>query len=128
MAEAIYNKLTNSQDASSAGTYAERPGETLGDRKKRIGGSYLLDLMINKGFDITDKEQTQLTKDMLASYDLVISMAGKRYTPKWLSLAPNYVYWKIQDPAGRSYEITERVMKQIEAKIEEMKGLYGATL
>jgi protein-tyrosine-phosphatase len=120
MAEAIYNKLTNTQDADSAGTHAEKPGETLGDRKKRIGGSYLVDLMTDKGYDVGRKVQTQLTKGMLEEYNLVINMAGKRYTPSWLSSAPNYAYWKIQDPTGRSYEITERIMIQIEAKIKEM--------
>lgn len=120
MAEAIYNRLTSSQDASSAGTHAEKPGETLGDRKNRIGGSFLVDLMTDKGYKIKGKTQTQLTKEMPGEYDVVISMAAKRFTPKWLSSAPNYVYWKIQDPKGRSYEITNRIMLQIEEKIKQM--------
>lgn len=45
MAEAIYNKLTNSTNAKSAGTHVERPGETLGERKKRIGQSPVFDVM-----------------------------------------------------------------------------------
>lgn len=117
MAEAIYNKLTASTDANSAGTHVEKPGETLGDRKRRIGGSFLVDLMTDEGYGVNQKVQTQLTKEMLKDYDVVISMAGKRYTPVWLSSALNYVYWKVQDPKGRSYEITKRIMRQIEQRI-----------
>ena len=41
MAQAIYNKLTKSHDADSAGTHVEFQGESLGDRKIRIGKSYV---------------------------------------------------------------------------------------
>lgn len=120
IAEALYNKLSQSHDADSAGTHVEKDGETLGQRKKRIGGSYLVDMMADHHLDVSSKQQTQLTKAMLSDYDLVINMAGKHYTPTWLAREPNYVYWKVQDPAGRSYEITERIMRQIEAKVREL--------
>ncbi|MGB4762206.1 MAG: low molecular weight phosphatase family protein [Candidatus Saccharimonas sp.] len=120
MAEAIYNKLTNSHDADSAGTHVEYPGEKLGDRKKRIGSSYAVDVMTANGYFVKDKRQTQLIPEMLGKYDKVISMAGKRYTPKWLADAPNYVYWKITDPTGRSYKITDTTRRLIEAKIQEI--------
>jgi len=120
MAEAIYNKLTHSQDADSAGTYVERPGETLGERKKRIGQSFAVDVMTNNGYTVGNQKQTQLTKEMLDEYDLVVSMAGKRYTPAWLKNASNYVYWKITDPKARAYSITNRTRELIEAKIQEI--------
>ena len=84
MAEAIYNKLTDSDCADSAGTRVEFPGESLGDRKKRIGKSYVVDVMNNNGFNFDNRKQKQLTKEMLGNYNLVVNMAAKRYTPKWL--------------------------------------------
>ncbi len=57
---------------------------------------------------------------MLDKYDLVVSMAGKRYTPAWLARSPKYVYWKIADPKGRGYEVTNRTRKLIETKIREI--------
>lgn len=123
MAEAIYNKLTDSQDASSAGTQVEAQGETLGARKKRIGRSDAVDVMNDYDLMPNDKQQTQLTKDMLSEYDLVVSMAAKRYTPKWLSTSPKYVYWKITDPKGRGYEITNNTRKLIEARIKKLPGV-----
>lgn len=68
MAEAIYNKLTNSHDAHSAGTQVVNPGETLGERKKRIGKSYAVDVMHDVGLSPNNKKQTQLTKDILEKW------------------------------------------------------------
>lgn len=120
MAEAIFNKLTNSHNADSAGTYVDDPGETLEQRKKRIGKSYAVDVMNDNGFSANEKKQTQLTKEMLLNYDMVISMAGKRYTPTWLAAAPNYTYWKISDPGARSYKVTDKTRVLIEKKIREI--------
>lgn len=120
MAEAIYNKLTNTHNANSAGTRVEMPGETLGERKKRIGSSPVFDVMSNNGLNPANKQQTQLTKEMLSRYDIVISMAGKKYTSEWLSDAPNYTYWKINDPKARGYSYTDGARRRIEVKIREM--------
>ena len=121
MAEAIYNRLTNSTDASSAGTQVEGVGETIGEFNNRPEvTSFTLDVMHDAGFDIRDKIQTQLTQDMLTHYDRVINMAAKEFTPLWLSTAPNYTYWKIDDPAGVSYEVTASAKKLIEGRIREL--------
>lgn len=120
MAKAIYNKLTNSLDADSAGTHPENPGETLGARRGRIGRSYAVDVMKAHGLNPEAMIQTQLTKEMLKKYDLVVGMAAKKYTPTWLAAAPNYRYWKITDPKGRSYETTDRALRLIEAKIRDI--------
>lgn len=120
MAEALYNQLTLSHNAESAGTYVEQPDETLGQRKKRIGKSFVVDVMNAYGLPIDSKKQTQLTKEMLKKYDLVVNMSAKRYTPAWLSSAPNYTYWKIRDPKARGYNVTAMTRKLIERKVREI--------
>jgi protein-tyrosine-phosphatase len=122
MAEAMYNNLTHSADADSAGTHVATPGETLGQRKERIGGSFVVDVMDDYGLPINNQRQTQVTKDMLDKYDLVINMSGKRYTPAWLVRSPKYAYWKVRDPQGRSYTVTSSTRKVIEKKIRELLG------
>ncbi len=119
LAEAIYNRLTNSNDAASAGTHVENHGETLVDRKRRVGTSNAVDVMRDSGLLSPNQQQTQLIKSMLDDYDVVVNMAGKRYTPKWLIESPKYRYWKITDPKARGYEVTDKTRKQIEAKIRE---------
>ncbi|MCA9332737.1 low molecular weight phosphatase family protein [Candidatus Saccharibacteria bacterium] len=120
IAEALYNQITKTSDASSAGTQVDHPGETLCARKKRVGASNAVDVMNDYGLSPNNKVQKQLTKDNLKEYDLVVSMAGKRYTPKWLSTSPKYRYWKISDPKARGYKVTEKTMKQIEYNIRNL--------
>lgn len=124
MAEMIYNKLTESNDADSAGTHAEKPGETLGQRKKRIGKSFVVDVMKDNNMSVENKKQTQVTKSMLEKYDLVIGMGAKRYTPKWLADSPNYIYWKIRDPKAQGYSTTNNTRLSIERKIKELIAKY----
>jgi len=59
MAEAFYNSLTNSKDAKSAGTYADNPGQTLGERKKqRPGNSFVIDVMKESGCQGSQKKNS----------------------------------------------------------------------
>ncbi|HTE22127.1 MAG TPA: low molecular weight phosphatase family protein [Candidatus Limnocylindria bacterium] len=121
IAEAIYNRLTDSTDASSAGTRVEGAGDTLGDFGDRPGvKSFTLDVMRDAGFNIENNKQVQLTKDMLNKYDLVVNMAAKQFTPAWLSSAPNYIHWKVTDPRGRSYAVTASAKRMIEDKVREL--------
>lgn len=121
MAETLYNHLTNTADASSAGTRVEGAGDTLAEFGTRPGvTSFAIEVMHDAGFNVEAKVQTQLTKGMIDKYDAVVSMAAKQFTPTWLSAAPNYVYWKIPDPKGRSYEITKHAKDAVEQKIREL--------
>ena len=121
MAAAFYNQLTNTKDADSAGTHVENPGQTLLERKLwRPGHSFVVDVMAESGIDVTKSVSTQLNPDMLKKYGLIVSMAGKRYTPKWLADSPNYMFWKIRDPMGRSHDATARARDIVKKNIEEL--------
>ncbi len=120
MAEAIYNNLTNSNNAESAGTHVDKPGETLGQRKKRIGASLVVDVMNDVNMSIDNNKRKQLTKDMLKHYDRIINMSPKKYTPTWLAKSPNYVYWKIRDPMSRGYTTTDNTRKTIENNVKRL--------
>jgi protein-tyrosine-phosphatase len=123
MAVMIYNKLKSGHGADSAGTHVEKPGQTLLERKKELPGkSFVVDVMKDIGIDVSSNVSTQLTQDMLSKYDVVVSMAGKRYIPVWLAKAPNYIYWKITDPMGRSHVATATARDAIYKKISESIG------
>lgn len=121
MAAAFYNKQTNTHDADSMGTHVEKSGQTLLARKlERPDKSFVVDVMKEVGINIEQRVSTQLTKEVLSKYDLIINMAGKHYTPKWLSNAPNYVYWKVRDPMGRSRSITAGAREKVFKKVQEL--------
>lgn len=120
MAKAFYNSLTNTDDANSAGTEVEMPGETLGDRQQRRGGTFVIEAMAEEGIDIKQFHKTQLTKEMLGDYDKVISMADLEYTPDWLKSAPNYISWTVKDPGGRGLKETQEALENVKAKVLEL--------
>ncbi len=123
MAAALYNKMTGTHDAESAGTEVSRPGKTLQERRDRRGGTFVIDVMSEEeGIDISQNTRTQLAEGMLSNYDLVINMAQPEYTPGWLKDHPNYVYWPIDDPGGKGKEATVRAKSEI---VEMLKKLLS---
>jgi len=119
MAASFYNHLTHTKDADSAGTDVEMPDETLGDRRKRRGGTFVIEAMAEEGIDISSNVKTQLTQEMLEKYDQVISMADAQYTPSWLSSSPRYISWVIEDPGGKGLPETIEARDKIKAKVVE---------
>jgi protein-tyrosine-phosphatase len=89
-------------------------------RYERKGKSYVIDAMDDVGMDVSQSVRDQVTKAMLENYDLVINMSGKRYTPKWLSDAPNSIYWKVTDPAGRNLKVTIAARDIIKQKVTDL--------
>jgi protein-tyrosine-phosphatase len=120
IAEALYNTHTNSNNAASAGTEVDHEGETLLERKNRVGRTYTIDVMDSVGIDVRNNVRTQLRKEMLDDYDLVVSMAQKEYTPEWLSKHPKYRYWDVKDPGGRDYKATEDALHLIQNHLKSV--------
>lgn len=124
MAAALYNQLTHTTDATSAGTYVDKPGETLAERKARRSDEkshlYTFEVMAKEGIDVSSSIRTQLSKDMPAKYDAVINMAEPENTPSWLPQDRHYQYWPVKDPGGISLEVTEEAKNIIKAKVIEL--------
>ncbi len=121
IAAELYNKLTGTKDAKSAGTEVMHPGKTLSERRSRRGGTYIIDVMKeDEGIDVSKNTRTQIDEDMLDEYDKIISMAQPEYTPEWLSKHPRYVYWEVSDPMDRGISATRKAKREIEAKVKEL--------
>ena len=120
MAATIYNHLTESHDADSAGINLDVVGETLGKRRKRVGLGKSFELMQKSGLDMSKRKRIQLTKDMIGSYDQVISMVRTDLAPEWLKRAPNYSYWHIPDPKGKGMQATIDAKNVITELIHKM--------
>jgi arsenate reductase len=125
MGAAFYNHLTHSADADAAGTKVELPGETLQERRLRRGGTYVIDAMNEENIDISNRKMVQLTSNMLDSYDKIISMADKHYTPLWLSRHSKYEYWDVKDPGGKGLAETDIAKNDIKLKVEELVRHLG---
>jgi protein-tyrosine-phosphatase len=120
MAAALYNQQTQTHTASSAGTEVDVPGETLLQRRERIGGTYTIDAMDAVGIDLRYQQRTQLAEAMLKDYDLVINMAQPEHTPQWLRRSSNYVYWDVDDPGGKDIPAMAKALETIRPKVDRL--------
>jgi protein-tyrosine-phosphatase len=120
MAAALYNEMTCSHDADSAGVDIDFPNETLAERKQRLGASHTLNVMQEIGLDLSQNRRTQLTKEMLKGYDRVISMLDEELAPEWLVKDPHYTYWAIADPISKDLAVTKSTMKEIQSKLRDL--------
>ena len=128
MAQAFYNHFTKTQNADSAGVNAEKYPTakipTVADFDahlvaKNLDPLAVIDLMREKGIEVGASQRTQLTKDMLRNYDLVVNIANRNQTPDWLK-GDNVVWWKIEDPHAESRELAELACDEVEKRVKKL--------
>ena len=128
MAQAFYNHFTKTQNADSAGVNAEKYPTakipTVADFDahlvaKNLDPLAVIDLMREKGIEVGASQRTQLTKDMLCNYDLVVNIANRNQTPDWLK-GDNVVWWKIEDPHAESRKLAELACDEIEKQVKQL--------
>ncbi len=128
MAQAFYNHFTKTQNADSAGVNAEKYSTdeipTVADFDahliaKNLDPLAVIDLMQEKGIEVGASQRTQLTKDMLRDYDLVVNIANRDQTPDWLK-GDNVVWWKIEDPHAESRKLAELACDEIEKRVKQL--------
>ncbi len=128
MAQAFYNHFTKTQNADSAGVNAEKYPTvkipTVADFDahlvaKNLDPLAVIDLMREKGIEVGASQRTQLTKDMLRDYDLVVNIANRSQTPDWLK-GDNVVWWKIEDPHAESRELAKLACDEVEKRVKQL--------
>ena len=110
IAEAVYNKLTDSDDAISAGTYIDVPGQP-GDKIIGHMPEDFFRVMESHGMDLREKISKKLTLEMLKGADVAISMAEEPYVPDFLRVDPKVIWWDVKDGG------------LVEEKYQEIAGL-----
>jgi protein-tyrosine-phosphatase len=114
MAAALYNKLTASNDACSAGTYVGSVAVPEGAPiTQYFRTSDFFDLMNEHGMDLRDKHTCKLTPEMLEAAHLVIAMAQEPFIPDYLKNNQNVIWWNVADPKSVTRDVAEDVYAQI---------------
>ncbi len=111
IAAALYNQLTKTSDAISAGTEVTRLGETLGEyARDHVGRCFVLQVMAQYGsVDLSSNVRNRVTKQMVSDVECVVSMIPLPQLPDWLRENAHLRYWPIADPGGRSFSETKAV-------------------
>ena len=114
MAAAIYNKLTNSNDADSVGTYVGAPDEPEG---QKLSGLFktpdFFEIMERNGMNVRDNTTKKLLPSMIDDYDMVISMVEDPFIPDFLKNNSKVIWWNIENPNHVDQKIAEETYGKI---------------
>ena len=126
MAAAIYNKMTNSNSADSAGTYVGSPEEPEGQILSNLFPTPdFFELMENNGMDVRNNKTKKLLPEMLEKYNTVISMAEEPFIPNFLKENKKVIWWNVENPnfvdKNKAEEIYNIINKLVIELIEKNK-------
>ena len=123
IAEHIFNSLTTEHTAISAGTRViNREGNSVdGEKIATIElAKPVIDTLAEIDLDATEATRTQLTPELLASADIVVSMAEPATHPGYLNEREDLITWEIEDPKGFNLEQTGEIRDQIADNVKTL--------
>ena len=74
----------------------------------------VLDLMQEKGFDLSGNTRNQVTPEMVDSADRIILMLGRIPPEVFLAQSEKTKVWDITDPAHMTHETTALIMDEVQ--------------
>jgi protein-tyrosine-phosphatase len=100
MAEAIYNKITNTQNADSAGTNV---GLLKEPEAKMLGELFptedFFNVMEENGYgDLKNNTTKSFESFNINDYDLIVCMAEEPYIPDVLKNNEKVIFWNVYNP------------------------------
>jgi|SRR3989338_10952743 len=121
MAVSIYNQMTGTTDADSAGTYVGSLDEPEGSMIERYFRTpAFFELMEEKGIYIRNNRTKKLLPEMLEKASVVVSMAEKPFIPDFLINNKKVIWWKVENPPFATRDVSEKTYNQIKSLIEKL--------
>ena len=119
MAAELYNKLTHTHNADSAGTVVDTPHRSIAERAKVSDGAQnVIDVMYEEGIDVSENLQTPISEDLINQYDSVVVMAEDHTIPDYLRHHTNFIYWDVEDPAQKGFAGTRDTKELIKSRVQ----------
>ena len=130
VAETMFNRLSEHR-ATSAGTAVRHlKAESLTIKtwsespRASVTPRIVLELMLEKGFDLSNNVLKQVTPEMVDAADRVILMPGRIPAEVFLAQSDKAEVWDITDPVHTSRESTaiiiDEVMQRVQRLIQEL--------
>ncbi len=119
MGEALYNALSGTTDATSAGLDL---GHSIMKDDPRLPPKPI-EVLKEIGIDVSSKSRKPLTEAMITEADMVIAMIreGEFPLPPYLSSSPKLIRWEdIPDPKGNDLEFFRKTRDDIKTRVETL--------
>ena len=121
MAAAIYNQITGTTDADSAGTYVDSIDAPEG---ATIEGYFrtpdFFEIMEENGMSIRSNRMKKLLPEMIESANVVVSMAEEPFIPDFLRSNKKVVRWEIENPPFATRDVSEKTYSQIKNLVKQL--------
>lgn len=121
MAASIYNQITGTEDADSAGTYvgsAEVPEGTTIEGYFRTPDYF--ELMEENGMNIRSNRTKKLLPEMIERASVVVSIVQEPFIPEFLRNNGKVIWWKVEDPSFATREVSEKTYNEIKSLVEQL--------
>jgi protein-tyrosine-phosphatase len=121
MAASLYNKITNTNDAYSAGTYVGSDAVPENSAiEKYFSTPHFFELMEENGMNIRNNHTKKLLPEMIKNSDIVISIVQDPFVPDFLRNSKKVMWWDVEDPKFATREVSEKTYNQIKGLIENL--------
>lgn len=121
MAASIYNQITGTTDAVSAGTFVGSIGVPEGDTiDKHFRTPDFFDLMESNGMSIRSNYMKKLLPEMVDRATVVVSMAEEPFVPDFLRDNKKVIWWEVENPTFVTRDVAEKTYNQIKKLVEKL--------
>ncbi len=114
IAEAYYNHLTGSDNASSAGVLAFTSIE-YGHPTKEV-----IQVMKEEGIDVSYNKVKTLTEEMVKNSEKIFVMCTKEECPDFLLNSSKINFWDVGDPFNTNLDNFRRIRNEIKKRVKEL--------
>jgi arsenate reductase (thioredoxin) len=121
MGEELFNHYTKNNIGISAGTHAEK----YAGKKLKEFAYLVVDVLKEKGIDVSNKTPIQLTEEMAQFADTIIVMTEQENLPSYLLNSNKVISWDIKDAGGKDYAFHINMRDQIDLLVKELVDRIG---
>lgn len=114
MAEAYYNHLTKTLDATSAGVDPKTPA------KYPQLPSYICEAMAEEGIDVSNQHVKTVNEQIVNNAEKIFVMCSREACPDYLVQSDKVTYWNIADPYQVETDGLKKIRNQIRAKVQSI--------
>ncbi|KAJ5475656.1 LMWPc-domain-containing protein [Penicillium diatomitis] len=93
-------------------------GRSAGSAPALMLNRVVVEAMLEEGIDLLDRKPKILTEDAVKASDVVITMGCGDACP--FVPGKRYLYWQIDDPAGRALDAVRPIRNEIRWRVENL--------